>query len=169
LDEANCQISDLQTQISNFREYLNLEEIMQNVEVSAIKAQTTTQITITMFKEEFNHHQSEERFIPIKCISKDGQISVKLTDVYSKSIMQWKPPMRFQLTIYVPPSFLEVWRKKKDPKINPVYDVCDFLQFFLSLYKPQRRALSMENKAMFSEMTKYFWRMKCRHLSFQSF
>ena len=169
LDEANCQISNLQTQISNFREYLNLQEIMQNVEVSAIKAQTTTQITITMLKEDFNNHQSEERFTPIKSTLKDAQNSVKLTDVYSKSIMQWKPPMSFQLTMYVPTSFLEVWRKKKDPKINPVYDVCDFLQFFLSLYKPQRRALSMENNAMFFEMTKYFWRMKCRHLSFPSF
>ena len=169
LDEANCQISNLQTQISNFREYLNLQEIMQNVEVSAIKAQTTTQITITMFKEDFNNHQSEERFIPIKSTLKDAQNSVKLTDVYSKSIMQWKPPMRFQLTMYVPTSFLEVWRKKKDPKINPVYDLCDLLQFFLFLYKPQRRALSMENNAMFFEMTKYFWRMKCRHLTFPSF
>ena len=169
LDEANCQISNLQTQISNFREYLNLQEIMQNVEVSAIKAQSTTQIEITFFKEEFNNHQPEGIFIPIKFISKDGQNSVKLTDVCSTSIMQWKPPMRFQLTMYVPTSFLEVWRKKKDPKINPVYDVCDFLQFFLSLYKPQRRALSMENNAMFFEMTKYFWRMKCRHLSFPSF
>ena len=142
---------------------------MQNVEVSAIKAQTTTQITITMFKEEFNNHQSEERFMPIISTSKDGENSVKLTEVYSKSIMQWNPPMRFQLTIYVPTSFLEVWRKKKDPKINPVYDVCDFLQFFLSLYKSQRRSLSMENKTMFFEITKYFWRMKCRHLSFPSF
>ena len=169
LDEANCRISTLQTQISNFREYLNLQEIMQNVEVSAIKAQTTTQITITMFKEDFNNHQSEERFIPIKSTSKDALNSVKLTDVYSKSIMQWKPPMSFQLTICVPTFFLEVWRKKKDREINPVYDLSDFLQFFLSLYNPQRRALSMENKAMFFEITKYFWRMKCRHLSFQTF
>ena len=79
LDEANCQISNLQTQISNFREYLNLQEIMQNVEVSAIKAQSTTQIEITIFKEEFNNHQSEGRFLSIKSISKDGQNSVKLT------------------------------------------------------------------------------------------
>ena len=168
LDEANCRILTLQTQISNFWEYLNLKEIMQNVEVSEIKAQTTSQITITTFKEDFNNHQSEKRFILIKSTLQDAQNSVKLTDVYSKSIMQWEPPMRFQLTIYVPTSFLEVWKKKKDPKINPVYDVCDCLQFFLSLYKPQRRALSVEKQAVFSDITKYFWRMKCRHLSFQT-
>ena len=147
---------------------LSENEIMQNVEVSEIKAQTTSQITITMFKEDFNNHQSEKRFILIKSTLQDAQNSVKLTDVYSKSIVQWEPPMRFQLTIYVPTSFLEVWKKKKDPKIDPVYDVCDFLQFFLSLYKPQRRALSVEKQAVFSDITKYFWRMKCRHLSFQT-
>ena len=51
-------------------------------------------------------------------------------------------------------------RHEEGLRISPAFEVGEFIQLFLSLYKP--RSLAIENKSTFFEMIKFFWRTKKR-------
>jgi hypothetical protein len=59
-------------------------------------------------------------------------------------------------------------RHEEEFRISPAFEVGEFIQLFLSLYKP--RSLAIENKSTFFEMIKFFWRTKKRrYIPFQNY
>ena len=80
-------------------------------------------------------------------------------------IMIWKDPMQLHVLLQFP---VKMWRYEEELQISPAFEAHDIVKLYIGLYKLRPQAIEDKSR-FFYEMTKLFWRIKRRYLTFQSF